>query len=443
MKAPACEFAESRIKDKAMKILMIAPEPFFEPRGTPISVYQRLQALSVMHYEVDLLTYHLGQDVSIPGVVVHRGPDVPFIKKVKPGPSWAKAFLDILLFCRAVVLLCKNRYDVIHSHEEAAFLSVLLSKVFCTRHIYDMHSCLPQQLASLARWNRWLFIKLFEMLERWVINTCDAVITIGVDLEGRAMAINAEVKTVLIHNLPVHINEARANHTSARKLKEKMRLDGKLPVMYTGNFQSYQGLDLLLKSAKIVKEHEPSVSFLIVGGDPQQVEYWRNQSSAYGVEDSVLFTGTVPLAEAIAYLDVAEILVSPRTEGTSMPLKIYSYLHSGKPIVATDVAAHSQVLNAEIAVLVAPTEEAFANGILTLAQSPDLRRELGLRAQEFARERFNSADYVAKLERVYRELGFPRRPPEQAGHAPPSEQAGRTPESRQARSPQKQWLHLP
>ena len=73
--------------------------------------------------------------------------------------------------------------------------------------------------------------------------------------------------------------------------------------MYTGNFQSYQGLDLLLKSAKIVKEHDPNVSSIIVGGDPQQVECWRNQSSAYGLDDSVLFTGTVPLAEAIAYSD--------------------------------------------------------------------------------------------------------------------------------------------
>lgn len=53
-----------------MKILMISPEPFFEPRGTPISVYQRLQALSALGYQVDLLTYHVGQDVDIPGLTI-------------------------------------------------------------------------------------------------------------------------------------------------------------------------------------------------------------------------------------------------------------------------------------------------------------------------------------------------------------------------------------
>ncbi len=388
-----------------MKILMIAPQPFFEPRGTPISVYQRLQALSVLQHQVDLLTYHVGQDVSIPGIRVHRGPRVPFIKKVKLGPSWTKAFLDVLLLVRAIVLLVRNHYDVIHSHEEAAFCSVLLSRAFHTSHVYDMHSCLPQQLASLPRWNIWPLLKLFEILERWVINTCDVIITIGADLEERVLKINPEAKTVLIQNLAVLADDAGASHSSVRELKEKFSLEGRLPIVYTGTFERYQGLELLLRSAKIVKENCPEASFILVGGDPQQVEQWRRRSSIYGVQDIMLFTGTVPLAEAIAYLDVAEILVSPRIKGMSVPLKIYSYLHSGKPIVATDMAAHSQVLSAETAILVAPTEEAFANGILMLARSPDLRKTLGLQGQKFACERFNPTDYLAKLELAYQELG--------------------------------------
>ena len=80
-----------------MKILMIAPEPFFQPRGTPISVYQRLLALSSLGFQVDLLTYHLGEDVDIPGVVIHRIIGVPFIKNTKPGPSLGKLVLDPIL----------------------------------------------------------------------------------------------------------------------------------------------------------------------------------------------------------------------------------------------------------------------------------------------------------------------------------------------------------
>jgi glycosyltransferase involved in cell wall biosynthesis len=406
-----------------MKILMIAPEPFFEPRGTPISVYQRLQALSVLQYQIDLLTYHVGQGVSIPGVAIYRVPRVPFIKRVKLGPSLAKAFLDILLFCQAIVLLARNRYDAIHSHEEAAFMAVLLSKVFRTRHVYDMHSCLSQQLASNPRWNLRPFLWIFEVLERWVFATCDAVITIGADLEEHVKTINPGAKTFLIQNLAVLAEDESSNQTLTSELKEKMRLNGKLPVVYTGTFEHYQGLELLLKSAKIVKEQYPEISFILVGGDPQQVEHLRHQSQTYGLGDCMLFTGVVPLANAIAYLGLAEILVSPRTEGTSVPLKLYSYLLSGKPIVATDLPAHSQVLTTEMAVLVAPTEEAFATGILALAESPVLRERLGHRAQQLAMEKFSPANYLERLYQLYGDLvrpGYPSHQPDEPAQSDPA-----------------------
>ena len=410
-----------------MKILMIAPQPFFEPRGTPISVYQRLQALSALQYQVDLLTYHVGQDVSIPGVTIYRNVNVPFIKGVKLGPSLSKAFLDVLLFFQAIVLLLRHHYDVIHSHEEAAFWSVILAKAFRIHHIYDMHSSLSEQLASVPRWNWRPFVKLFELLEKWVINTCDAVITIGVDLQERVRAIKPEVKTVLMQNLAVSTDDLPPEYGFTQELREKLTLNGHLAVVYTGTFENYQGLHLLLKSAKIVKAQIPEVRFILVGGTPQQVEHWRHQFSAHGLGDYTVFTGTVSLAESLAYLDLAEILVSPRITGMSVPLKIYSYLHSGKPIVATDLAAHSQVLDREIAVLVAPTESAFADGILTLARSPELRKRLGLCAQQFAKERFDPADYRARLERVYQELFLSKRPLEESAHPSQSDQAHTSP----------------
>jgi hypothetical protein len=165
-----------------MNILMIAPQPFLEPRGTPISVYQRVQGLASLGHMVDLVTYHVGQDVQIPGVNIHRIPRVPFIRQVKVGPSWAKPLLDLLVFWVAFRLLATKRYDVIHSHEEAAFFSGFLAGIFHTRHLYDMHSSLPQQLRNFNFGNIWPLVRLFELFERRTLTTSDAVITIGRDL---------------------------------------------------------------------------------------------------------------------------------------------------------------------------------------------------------------------------------------------------------------------
>ena len=70
-----------------MRILMIAPQPFFQPRGTPFSVLGRLKALSYLEHEVDLLTYHVGQDVAVPGVRIFRTPSIGCIRDIPIDPS--------------------------------------------------------------------------------------------------------------------------------------------------------------------------------------------------------------------------------------------------------------------------------------------------------------------------------------------------------------------
>ena len=72
-----------------MRILMIAPEPFFEPRGTPFSEYHRIRALLDLGHTVDLVTYPFGQSVHLPGLRVFRCVRPPFVRRVKVGPSLA------------------------------------------------------------------------------------------------------------------------------------------------------------------------------------------------------------------------------------------------------------------------------------------------------------------------------------------------------------------
>ena len=100
-----------------MKILMLAPEPFFQPRGTPISIYFRIKALSDLGHNVDLITYHLGEDKRINGLKILRIPDLFSIKIIKIGPSFAKIPLDFLLLCKATWQMMKKHYDLIFSHD--------------------------------------------------------------------------------------------------------------------------------------------------------------------------------------------------------------------------------------------------------------------------------------------------------------------------------------
>jgi glycosyltransferase involved in cell wall biosynthesis len=383
-----------------MKILMLAPQPFLEPRGTPLSVYQRVKALSALGHKVDLVTYHVGKDVHLPDLQIYRIPGLPFVKQVKVGPSWIKPLLDLLLFFVALRLMISRRYDVLHSHEEAAFIAMFLSALFGTRHIYDMHSSLPRQFENFNFGNWPPLVLCFTLLERWVINTCDAVITIGEDLEALVREINPHVTLVTIENMPVHTHHS-FDQAKTEWLKQQLALQDSLPIVYTGTFEAYQGLDLLMESARIVVEENPKARFLLVGGKLHQISHWQRIAQQLGIAEQVHFMGTVPIEEASLYLMLAEVLVSPRTGGTSVPLKIYSYLYAGKATIATKLAAHMQVLNPEVAYLVEPNKEALAEGILTLLADSELRKRLGQQARQFAEEKYSFPNYLEKLRQIY------------------------------------------
>jgi glycosyltransferase involved in cell wall biosynthesis len=387
-----------------MKILMVAPQPFFEPRGTPISIYQRLEALSAIGHHVDLLTYPLGQDVTFPNVRIFRTRRIGFIRNVRVGPSRAKILLDFFLMFKTLWLLIKNHYDVIHSHEEAAFFCAPLAILFRRPHLYDMHSILPRQLTNFDYGNRRLFIRLFECLEKMVLKTSQAVITIGSDIEEYVIKINPSVQEIKIENIGLHAFQLPVKPQAILKLKDNLGLNGKVPIIYTGTFERYQGLEMVLESAHIIRQHFPEVVFIFVGAKRNQVEDWTEKAQAMGVDDCTVFIDAVSPQDSMVYLAYAKILISPRIAGTSVPLKIYSYMHSGTPIVATNIPAHTQVLNKDIALLVEPTKEDFAEGIITLLSNPFLCNQLGENASRFAQEHFNYQEYEAKVKQIYHSL---------------------------------------
>jgi glycosyltransferase involved in cell wall biosynthesis len=347
-----------------MKILMIAPEPFLEPRGTPISIYERLTGLSSLGHSVDLVTYHLGQDTEINQVRIFRIPAIPFIKEINIGPSIPKILLDALLFFKAFHMLLKNQYDLLHTHEEASYFSVLLSKLFNLPHIYDMHSSLPKQL-KISKFRKIKpVIRLFEWLEKIVLLHSDAVIAIASELEDHIHKINPDASVTIIENLALPDLYNNEQPRTSDDLTTSLGLTDKVPIIYTGNFESYQGMDLLIASAEIVCARNKDAVFLLIGGRPHQIQELTNKVQSYGLSDRFIFTGRVPPNQIGKYLDLAHVLVSPRSEGLPVPLKIYSYLYTGKPVLATNISAHMGFSDYENLILADINSEAFADGII-------------------------------------------------------------------------------
>jgi glycosyltransferase involved in cell wall biosynthesis len=385
-----------------MRILMIAPEPFFEPRGTPFSEFHRIRALTALGHQVDLVTYPFGQDVTMPGLRVFRSLRPPFVTGAKIGPSLAKVPLDAFLAVTALRRAFSGRYDAIHSHEEGGVIGVLLSVLLRVPHLYDMHSSLPQQLTNFAFTGSPLMRRIFLAIERLMIRRSRVVIVICPSLEETVRAIEPHAQVVLIENAPGSAEE-QATPEAAAAVRASVGLSPATPiVLYTGTFEAYQGLDLLFAAMAVVRAQRPEARLLLAGGKPDQVEKARAEARAAGIDGVVIFAGERPAAEIPGYLLASDVLVSPRSRGTNTPLKIYQYLRSGKPIVATRLLTHTQVLSDETAILTEPSPRAFATGILQAIENPTRSADLGRRARTLAETKYS---YEAYLERTRRACG--------------------------------------
>ncbi|MBX5449903.1 glycosyltransferase [Thermogemmatispora sp.] len=421
-----------------MKILVIAPQPFFVPRGVPFSVYAQLGALSELGHHTDLVTYPFGEPVALPRVRVWRIPSLPFVREVRIGPSSAKLFFDLVLFLWACWRLCCQRYDCICTHEEAGVCGVVLAALFRCRHVYYMHSNLAQQAACLGYARRRWMLHILRWLQRWVIRHASAVVAICPALEQEAWQMGARGRTYLIENviLPETLSADLSEAARERCLRkgEAGRLTGAdglaitapaqretvtslgqyelLPescetgplVLYTGTLERYQGIELLLESAVLVRRRCPTVRYLIVGGRPDQIAALQLRCRRLGIEDGVEFLGQRPAMEMPIYMEQATILVSPRCAGANTPLKLASYLYSGKPLLATLIAAHTQVLTPEVALLVPPTPHGLAAGTLFLLENPSYARALACAARRFANRRWSWSSFVAQQQRLYAEV---------------------------------------
>ena len=383
-----------------MRILMIAPEPFFQPRGTPFSEYYRTRALTELGHEVDMVTYPIGEDVSIPGLSIFRAPSVPGVRKIKIGPSFAKLPLDVMVFFAAVKRLMSSRYDLLDCHEEAGLMGVLLSKLFGVLTVYDMHSSLPEQLENFRYTRSTILRKLFALSERWTIRGSAAVIVICPYLQEVVADVDPEKPCFLIENSPLAEANRVAESEDVAALRKSLGLEGKEVIGYTGTFEAYQGLDLLFDAVQWVAERDARARLLMVGGHPEQIDQARHAIQQRGLESKVVFAGQRPPGEMPIYLAVTDLLVSPRSHGNNTPLKIYSYLRAGKPIVATRLLTHTQVLDDEISQLTAPEPEAFGEGILTVLQDPSRARALGEAAQRRAEDEYSYENYLEKTRRV-------------------------------------------
>jgi len=379
-----------------MNVLVLAPQSFYIDRGTPMDTDILLRALSERGERVDAAVYHEGEDRQYPGVTIHRIKVPRWLKNIGPGFSLKKLVCDLLLFFLVWKLMANRRYDVIHAGEESVFIAMFFRTFFGTPYVYDLDSSIAQQMVEqmgALRPAAGVLNRIEGLAIRNSIATAPVCNALG-DLARRQGAPYIET----LHDISLLSEQDFQTDGTVRR---RLGLGDRLVMMYVGNLETYQGIDMLLDSFRLALQRGADLDLVVAGGSPDHIKKYQTKAASLGVGDRVHFIGPWPAAKLGQLLGEADILVAPRVKGINTPMKVFPYMHSGKPVLVTDLPTHSQILDQQVAMLAPPDPAGFADAIIRLSTDEALRQRLGESGKKFVERNHTFAAHRRRVDALY------------------------------------------
>ncbi len=407
---PTAGAARTRPVRAGLRILTLAPTPFFGDYGCHVRIFEELRALQAAGHQPLLCTYPYGQPV--PDVAVRRAVRPPARWHARPGSSRHKLYLDALLGLAALQALPRLRPHLVHGHlHEGAFIGYPLSRLARIPLVFDFQGSLTAEMVDhgFLRPNSRLYGAV-RRLEALINRLADAVVTStrhAADLLCREFGCAARRITVVPDGVsverfcPPEPGSPRAARVAA--LRAQLGLPaGTRVVVYLGLLAEYQGLSLLLQAAQRVLAVEPDVHFLLLGYPGEA--YYRALAEQLGIGERVHLPGRVPYAAAPDYLALGHVAVAPKLSATEGNGKVLNYMAMALPVVAFDTPVNRELLG-DLGLYAPPGDvAALAAALLDALRDERAARALGTALRARAAAHFSWEQSVAQLEAVYRRL---------------------------------------
>jgi len=329
------------LADTGLRILMVAPTPYFADRGCHVRIYEEARALRNLGHDVRIVTYHIGRD--LPGIPVARIPRIPWYDRLEAGPSWHKLYLDLLLFCTAFAVSFRFRPHIIHAHlHEGAAIGWLLKLTTRAPLIFDYQGSLSGECIDHGFFKADSRVaRIFRWVERFINNRADRIVTSS----GAGYADLRDMWGVPPERMVPVIDGVDTEQFRPRDRQEARTRLGIAPdvpvVAYLGIMNAYQGTDLLLDAIALLKARGVHARFLIMGFP---LERYQAAAEVKGISGMITFTGKIDYADAPLFLSAADVAVSPKLSPTEANGKLFNYMACALPVVVFDTPVNREIL---------------------------------------------------------------------------------------------------
>lgn len=327
----------------------------------------------------------------IPGANMRRhpfsGPIGTFLLNLVYLPYW-------------IVTLYRNNPDLVYCYQNVISVPLLAKSLTNSVIVHDMRSDPCEQAREFtdstteSRLRRYL-LKSSEYLHRFILQRSHLVVTLSEQLAD-ALVDNYSVNREQIHLLPLGVDTKKftVNHED----RESIRF------VYIGSIKKRRGIDRFVSGLKGLSAAEQEIIEFHLYGGADGGHIRELQQMSHGEAFDFRYHGHFPHDEVPEVLQAADVGVSPlpnlEAYRVSSPAKVYEYLASGLPVLASDITAHRRILDDECAFLVDPKPEQYIGAIRNIVSD---REQLSSMSKS-ARVRAEANDWSVRFNQLSKRL---------------------------------------
>lgn len=389
-----------------MKILVIAPTPFFADRGTHIRILEEALALEKIGHKITIATYHIGKNIDRS---IETKIDVRRIrrwlfwyKKLEAGPDWQKIILDLMLIRKVFYLARTQKPDIIHGHlHEGALIGFIVQKILFWRKIkliVDFHGSLTKEMVSHSYLSGGILKSIFKRIEWKIDNIGDFAITSSFENTQDILKIRKDKKVETILD-GANLDYYKNIPDKATLKKEYEFSEDKIIVTYTGAMIPNKGTDYLFNAILKVLNKNKKI-FFILGGFPfEEAEKFIKKNN---LEENIRLISPLDYFELPKILSISDIGIDPKDSSTNQASgKILQYMAAGLPVVCFDRDNNRKYLGSGGQYAKEISSESIADAILDLCCNLDKIKFMG----EFNRQQIKNFSWdlsAQKIDEIYK-----------------------------------------
>jgi glycosyltransferase involved in cell wall biosynthesis len=302
--------------------------------------------------------------------------------------------------------LVRGRYDLVYATSPPLFTGpagLLAATLRRIPFVFEVRDLWPESAVALGELGNRRAIAAAEKLERLLYRRASRVVAVTRGIASRL--VERGLPPSKVHLIPngANIEQFSFTESGRRSIREKLGVDDKFVVMYAGIHGIAQGLETLLQTAVLLRDHG-DVTFILVGEGPKKSELARLKEEMN--LDSVTMLPEVPSAEMPSYLSAADCTIvllkkEPLFRG-ALPSKMFEAWACSRPVILSVEGEAETVLREAGGGLASTPEDpaSMAQAILQLARDPQAARAMGAQGRDYVSIHFSRHEQAHALENL-------------------------------------------